>query len=352
MKVAIVTFSGAQNFGAQLQSHALLSYVESLGHVGCHLAFRDFDARALKPRREWKDILATLYHLPQNFQRICHYRSFIKQFLKISSPIRSREAMEQCNEEYDVFISGSDQVWNCLAGINRAFYLDFVRDDKKKISYAASFGRNQVPEQYRADVARLINRMSACSVREAGGADLVESITGKRPTVCIDPVFLFSSDYWKQIAIVPRLRKPYIFVYSTQLSDHLNRAVKKYFEKNRVRIITTHSILGVPCDTHKEIGPREFLGWILNAECVISTSFHATAFSIIFGKKFIAVSHSETSARVRELLDAAGLSSCLYEGDDCDFSDIVESYDGMSRLKKHIADSKQFLNDQLPSSHD
>lgn len=352
MHIAITTYSSAQNFGALLQAHALSTYINSLGHECELLNTTPFDDRKLKPRREWKDIAATLFHFTQNFERIRRYRAFIAAYLPMSAPVRDGNTWEEANAKYDAFITGSDQVWNCLLGINKSFFLSLVHEDRLKCSYAASFGSAQVPGPYRAEVEKYLSRFQHISVRERSGCDIVRSLTGRDSTVCLDPVFLHSPEYWRQIAILPKERKPYAFVYSTQVSPSLNAAVAAYARRTGHKIITTHSIMGTPCSTRKDIGPREFLGYILNAEYVVTTSFHALAFCILFGKGLCVVPHSQTSERVENLLTEAHLTECLWNGSGHAFPEVDFNTKGLCRLQGQITASKDYLKNCLTSRHD
>lgn len=352
MRVLIVTYSSAQNFGAVLQAHSLSAYLKSLGCDCALMNSAPFDSRRLKPRKEWKDIAATLLHFPQNFTRVRRYREFIAEFLPMSEPMRNGEDWEKANKNYDAFISGSDQVWNCLHGPAPLFFLSHVQDDKLKCSYAASFGCNYVPKQHQAFVAKQLARFQSISVRESSGVDIVRQLTGREATVCVDPVFLQSLEYWRQMAIMPKSGKPYAFVYSTQVSPALNRAVSEYAKLTGHRIITTHSIMGTACSTRKDIGPREFLGYILNAEYVIATSFHALAFCILFGKNVCVVPHSQTAERVENLLEQANLKECLWTGSGHRFADIDFTSRGLCCMHERIAQSKAYLQSCLTNRHD
>lgn len=347
MHIAISTYSSAQNYGALLQSHALATYLKTQGHNSELLFLSPFDARRLKPRKHWKDIAAALFHFAQNFRRVARYEQFIREYLPMSFPVRTDADWQRANETYDAFISGSDQVWNCLLGPNRAFFLDKVHDNKLKCSYAASFGTNHVPEQHRKAAASLISRFDHISVRESTGRDIVLDLTGRECNVCIDPVFLMEPEYWKRLAVAPKTRKPYAFVYSTESSEALNAAVRGYVQHTGNAVITTHAIPGTSCQTRKDIGPREFLGHILQADCVVSNSFHALAFAIIFGKKVCVVPHSQKSDRMACLLEEANLTECWWEEGNFHMAETNAPGKGLERLQSSIADSKAYLDKSL-----
>lgn len=347
MRVAITTYSGAQNYGALLQAQALTDYVQTLGHECCLLNNWEFDARWFKPRKYIQDIVVSVLQVRQGRERIVRYKSYCEQFLHFSEKIHDDQELQQINSKYDCFITGSDQVWSCIQGADRVFFLGFAESGKRTISYAPSFGSDSIPEQYKKTVTNYLKRIRFISVREKSGAKIVKTLIGSTPPIVIDPVFLKSVDEWKNMAAEPAVKVPFAFVYSTQKSDRLNQAVKAFEKKKNIKIISTHAIPGVHCTVRKDIGPLEFLGYILNAEYVISTSFHATAFSIIFEKNFCVVPHSQTGARVTDLLEDANLAECIWQEKDYQYPKIDYRDAGVNALQDRIDFSKQFLMDCL-----
>ena len=346
MKVAITTYCGAQNYGALLQAHALMNYVKSIGHECKLINNWPFDRRWFKPRKTIEDIWVTLYQIKKGKVRIERYEQFRERYLDLTDTISNEQEMEKLNEEFDVFITGSDQVWNCNPSLNTDFFLGFVADDKKKLSYAASFGSENIPVDSRDVVKRYLKRMNHISVREKSGAEIVKSLLGKAPQVVVDPVFLMNRRHWEELAVHPNDEK-YVFVYSTQKSERLNKAVKDYSENNNLQIISTHAIPGCKCTVRKDIAPLEFIGYIMDAVYVISTSFHATAFSIIFEKDFCVVPHSQTGGRVVNICEDANLNSCIWHDGNYGYEHIDYTNAGLIAMNERILTSKQYLKESL-----
>lgn len=345
MKVAITTYSGAQNFGALLQAYALSSYIRELGNECSLINNWPFDTRWFKPRKNLNDILISLVKYREGKKRIDRFNSFRDKYLVLTDGIQSSEDYKKLNEMFDAFVTGSDQVWNCSNGVDQCFYLGMFDDDKIKISYAASFGSATIPEEYTETVKNYLAKIEGLSVREKSGAELIKSITGREALVSVDPVFLKSKEEWARIAHYPMEEEPYIFVYSTQKSERLNKAVAAYVKNHRVKIISTHAIPGCKCTVKKDIGPLEFLGYIQEAQYVISTSFHATAFSMIFQKNFAVIPHSTTGARVIDICEDANLNTCIWN--DKDFTSVDYSNAGVIALENRIYKSKQYLAEKL-----
>lgn len=346
MKVATITYSNAQNYGAMLQAYALSSYLNAFCKCDV-IDYRTFDSRWFKPRKEIKDIVVSAVQISQGKRRVSRFEQFRKKYLPLTTICECRDDLKKLNNEYDCFITGSDQVWNCSHGANENFFLTFADKDKKKVAYAASFGSSSIPKEYAEAVSSYLKEISYISIREKSGAVLVERLIGNKPPVVVDPVFLKDAAEWKQIATTVEMKKPYVFVYSTQKSANLNQAVKDFTEKNRIKIVSTHAIPGVHCFVRKDIGPLEFLGYIMNAEYVISTSFHATAFSIIFEKDFCVVPHSQTGARVTDLLEDANIAECIWQRDNYQYHQVDYSNAGVKALQTRIDFSKQFLRNCL-----
>lgn len=348
MKYGIITYTSAQNWGGVLQAYALKKYITDLG-VDCRLInYRAFDSRWFKPRKQLKDIIATVLKYPQCKERVRAYEQFRQRYMGLNDvPVSTKEEMEALNSQYDAFITGSDQLWNCETQICYDFYLDFVHNDKKKLAYGPSFGQEQIPQQFEGEVARLIKRYDAKSVRERSGQKIVERLTGEKIPVVCDPTFLLSAEQWDAVRNKSINESNYIFIYTTQVSARVVELVKEYRTQHpNVRIITPYALPGVRADVRKNIGPSEFLSYIKNADYVIGTSFHAVVFSLIFHRNFCVVPHSSTGARVNDLLGALGLENHLIDDDFCGEFPMV-SVDYTDRLNGQIADSKKFLQNIL-----
>lgn len=350
MKVAIATYSTAQNYGALLQGHALQKYITELGN-SCDLLWVDKpDERWFKPRKEIQDIVFSLLLMKQGKKRIVQYKAFRKEFLQYSKQIKNGEELSKINDEYEAFVTGSDQVWNCLGRLNPIYYLLFVDEQKLKIAYAPSFGKPVIPEELKESVIKALKRFDYISVREKSGVKLLERLMGNSPQLVVDPVFLYGKSYWKQIAAEVEHKNKYMFVYTTQKSQKLNCAVKQISKQLGLEVVTTHAIPGCKCTVKKNIGPLEFLRYLMDAEYIVSTSFHATAFSIIFEKNFCVIPHDTTGARVVDILEDTDLSQCLWLDDNYKVTNIDYTTSGTGRLEERVAMSKEYLVQALARS--
>ena len=230
----------------------------------------------------------------------------------------AKNELTRISDSYDIYIVGSDQVWNPLiTGGDTAYFLDFVKDNHKKISYAASFGVSSWPPEYKIPAGKLLELFHLISTREKTGADIVRNLTVQKPTltVNVDPVFLLDCDEWRRFVNALTEQKPYIFIYvvgSGNQSDIYYYATKLAKEKN-LNIINLRYNKSL---RHKEFNlghvvydasPDEFVSYIGNAACVVTDSFHATAFSVIFHKDMYVSKPHRVSSRITDLFDLTGI---------------------------------------------
>ena len=345
MKIATITYSWCQNWGAVLQAHALVQYLRQNGHHANVIDYRGFDEKVIYTVKSIPDGIYSILNYTACKRRVQKFAEFRKNSMFLSRRCDTTEQLEALEREFDAFITGSDQVWNVGLGVCDDFYLQFIKDREKCISYAASFGVSEIPEKHQADTIRGINHIAQLSVREKSGAEIINKLTGRECSIVLDPVFLLPVDYWKGFCDKCDLpHQKYVFVYPTQITNELLTAVKTIRKKTGLQVISPFKIPGAK--VVKDIGPEEFVGYIRNAEYVIASSFHATAFSVIFQKNLCVVPHKQTGARVVDLLEALNLSEqCLWNGTN---GIIDADYMGANQiLQNKVEESKAFLLDAL-----
>lgn len=352
MKTYTITCHNVYNYGASLQAYALQKYLLSRGVENKIIDYMP-------------DYLAWHYHLSWFISsRGNHYGMMRKNFLlrglyvlhrylkDLKSLGRKRafddfrnanmiltERSRCVNEinsqvdDADVLIAGSDQIWNSHSlenGLDSAFYLDFGPREAKRISYAASFGANVINEKDIVFVKEQLGRFNKISVRENNGLRLVESI-GFKGEVVLDPVFLLDASSWDSMANKNVPTYPYILVYSIgSMSEGMKRMIGQIKRDGRYKIIAIRSnkaVKGI-----REIanaGPAEFLSLIKGASYILSNSFHATAFSIIFHKLFYSFPYGnkKSSERILGLLQILGLAN-RYDCDCFSLSEVID-YDNV-----------------------
>lgn len=306
MKVNIITKHSAYNFGAMLQAYALRKKISDLG-AECSI----IDLRQKKPDTvsSWMSPAGALknfaFYLHKNemLEGYGNFEAFINNYNKTQRYDSSWDLRKDIPDA-DVYISGSDQVWNPLS-INDAFYLRFVPEEKIKASYAASMGISYIPEGTKNILREYISDFDYISVRENTAKTMLSEITDKDIEVNIDPVFLLDENEWKAVGHKPDLKKPYILCYVLYRPKWLNGWLKKLHKT------TGKQIVAVTTDSYRNIyhnkmirnaGPLEFLGLLQNADFVISTSFHGVALSIANKKPFYAAINQKAPSRISDLL--------------------------------------------------
>ena len=299
-KIATLTFCNSINYGALLQAYALREYLVSCG-FDCEII--NYINPKMKYSRVsflrkigsiiWKNLLAPFFDSKIRKKRNAEFRS---GYMKIGKKYVNIEELKSLNTIYDAFIVGSDQVWNPF--INRgdsAFFLSFVNDEKKRISYAASFGGNKIAKSYLENNSGYLKKFDAISVRENESAELLKTETGIVAETVVDPVFLLTKNDWinkLKLEGEAAAKEKYVFCYvmpgNPDLVEKIYRVAESIAGKEHLKIITVgKKSYAKPTGTEildRDAGPIEFVQHILNAEYIVTNSFHGTALSIILRK--------------------------------------------------------------------
>ncbi len=364
MKTGVVTFHSAHNYGATLQAWALQKALQKLGAQPCIVNYHPWviDRLYVVPRLD--TAAKRMQYLKKKAVRCrrrklktkyAKYQRFLKEHFAYVGDYTTFEELTANPPGLDCYITGSDQVWNPdhTDGYNPVYLLEFAEKGSRRISYAASIGRERFPAQYREAYANALKHFDAISVREQSAVGAVYEAVGKQPAVVLDPTLLLEREEYEEIKVESKRAERYILVYMmetnrklVQLADSLSvvtglpviqRKPGKIF-RNELEPFYTHT-------------PGEFLGEVERAEYVLTNSFHGTVFSIIYGRPFVSMLHSQTGSRTTDLLKALGLEShILYEARD--FKDmrqfeIENPQELKAKIKKLRAASMDFLAEAL-----
>lgn len=364
MKIGIITFNGAHNYGAQLQVFALQEYLKQQGYEVDVINYRIKEIaksyRLIKHKKRknifkdkavWvKEISKLLIIDNYKFKKRKRFESFIKNELNITLPYKTLKELQENISGYDILITGSDQVWNynITKGIKPAYFLEFGDKYTTRISYAASLGVENVEDEYKKVYERYLKNLDFISVREESAKESLKDLTDKEITVVLDPTFLPNRDVYDKLLVKPNFKRKYIYMHMLVEDQLLIDLVSKLSEETGLPVVHNkpNKIFKNEMKHAITTGPKEFLGLISDAEYVMTNSFHATAFSIIYHKKFITVPHLKYPTRMKNLLDKLGLSNNLVDKFDgkIDFSLFDINYKGVD---KNVADlknkSKKFL---------
>lgn len=323
MKVGIITFHRAINYGAVLQCLALQKVVKKLGHecevidyecLPLEKGASPFYIRSFSPR----DLAVFLTQIIMRTKKNRRFKQFVQNNIKTTSKCYTPNNIDEISDLYDVYITGSDQVWNYeITDLDSAYFLDFVINESKKASYGASFGVATIPDKYSSTYKKYLSSFSKISVREYEAVELVKKLTGKESTTVLDPVFLLDKEEWSVVAKKPEHNQKYILVYSINKTGCYQYA-QKLSEQTGIPIVglLKPTLEKTRCAAIRTGSPDEYVGWFENAEYIITDSFHGAAFSIIFNKQFVVfLNNSGRASRQVTLLKRLGLENRI-ETDD------------------------------------
>ena len=212
---------------------------------------------------------------------------------------------------YDVFICGSDQIWNMTRHDDPVWFLYFTKgwDEKIKFAYAPSIA-DKIPPQYYEHVREYIDNLNQVSVRESVDVDQLKEITGKVVFHACDPVFLLSQNEWNELIPSPNIKEPYVLCYFISTGDYAVSVVKKLKEITGLDVLHVNVNVRDRFDSKWDIRnctPFEFISYIKNATYVCTNSFHCTAFSLLFKKNFIVVPKKTANSRMENLMEKANI---------------------------------------------
>lgn len=322
--VGIITMHKVPNFGSALQAYALQRKVDELGYdaelIDYHYPNEYHCAKqglTYFPQRSTfrlflLNVIARLMlalrlnkfkkkaeERVNRYELLKNYRRFYKKFFKLSRFYDSIESVCDNPPDYDIYVTGSDQVWNPRFVANDpVFFLDFAGVGKPRLSYAASMSSRRIDKEFEDSYKVYLEKYDAISVREKSTAEIVSKMTGRETDVVSDPSLLLDKDEWLGICPKESLLKEnflllYIQSYSYDPYPNIVTFTKKMAEHLGLKVVILlglrkgYSIDGAV--TFETAGPFEFLQLFRDAQFVVTTSFHGTAFALNFGKKFYSV---------------------------------------------------------------
>lgn len=324
-KIGILTYHRAYSYGARLQAYALATYLSSIGFKAEVIDYGNIGEEKLRKigTKSLKDlIVTTLCYITSSVaepQRIRRFDEFL-DMIPHSFDRYHKDNITEANDKYDYFVTGSDQVWNPRYNEGDLTYLlDFVKDDRKKFSYAASFGVSHLSDDILSIYKPLLMAFHRILIREITGKHLLNEQFGLNSQVVLDPTFLLSRSQWEGMANYP-LSKPLKYILSFQILDrdaHYDTMLDHLHRKLGYKVIELKDLFRYKpwrWSIYAKAGPKEFLGLIKNAEVVVTNSFHATVFSILFHRPFFCSRNSfGFNSRMEDLVGGLGLANRMFD---------------------------------------
>lgn len=371
MKIGIITIQKSQlNYGACLQCYALYKRIKTdYGHCEVidllrpmlpgYIASTNFFGE-MSRRKRWQIFKNRFRYLIKRTrsqklrdQRFAEFSAMIDY-----SPLyRSVNSLYKNPPLYDLYITGSDQVWSpYLPYINDPYFLTFTPKDKKKISYASSFGIELIPAELQSKYAESLKSYNSLSTREESGATIVKQLTGLEAKVVVDPVFLLKRHEWQSIERPVEGIAPgsYVFLYMLHRDAKvLEKAAQVAKARNKQLLYTLSQIGGMPSFYGKEIehaGPAEWLWLINHSDTFVTTSFHGSAFGLIFGKPLVILLKDgvKTNTRIDNLTKMFDIMDHIHNLDsNKDFSNQTFCIDGekiQQIIDREVTKSLEYLS--------
>lgn len=351
MKIGIVTYVKCDNYGAELQAFALQWKLNVLGYdaevinlekrdknmMTNPVAIRNAILSRLKKhgikapaalfhlfRDTWKQARARKKYANEIRRKHELFVDFFETKIRHSKAYYTLDGICEADLPYDVYIAGSDQIWNYIHTDRLdVYFLMFANRFKaRKISYAASISIYDIPENLREKYREYVGNIDVLSVRELQGADLIRKYCRREAEVVLDPTFLLSKTDWqKEVAREVPVEGKYVLIYTLSGSPHIRAMAKEIARRLGYRVVNIKSNYTEEKKDEirhlYEVGPREWVGLFGKASYVITDSFHGTAFSINFNIPFFTLMNpnSMMNSRVLSLLKIAGLENRIIYDD-------------------------------------
>ena len=346
MKIGIITFHFPYNCGAMLQCAALQTALEKKGHEvevidyrpwyhqnrytprknpmvfakSCYAgkegnAFRKF----LSGCRGYGRIVLSWKDAGKKKDQDSRFKNFRVKHLHTGKVYRNIEALKKNPPKCDLYVSGSDQLWNAHitnGELEEAYFMTFGGPEIGRITYSVGADFSECKPGYEEELKKLLAGIDSIALRESKWLPVIEQCAPDKPTaVTVDPTFLLQKDEYDAMITDKELEtEPFIFTYTmpNDTQAKINNAAKIFGEKIGMKVIDASGDpkkWNLKVEDHRLCGPDEFLWYMKHASYVFTNSFHGTAFSVIMEKQFYVIPHSQTGNRAVELLEKVGLQS-------------------------------------------
>lgn len=308
MKIGILTFHRADNYGAVLQCYALQEVLKLLGNKVEIINYKQpYIEKFYHPikKEEFRNVLKKpqwyygyfIKILPKRYKKYLRYKLFRSQHLTTG---KAFEDNKQIPGHYDTIIIGSDQVWglHCTNGIDEIFFGEFQHKECKIVGYGISGNILSLEKIGNECLKKYCRNFNKISFREEGFKEYIKENIGVNGDLVLDPTLLLDKNSWEKVTDKIKFPTNYILTYFLQYGEgweEMNEYISTFAKKTDCKVINIFDVAN---------SPAEFLGWIKSAKYIITTSFHATVFSIIFEKQFYTLkTHNGHDARYVNLLN-------------------------------------------------
>lgn len=370
-KIGIITmFYNSSNYGGILQSFALVKHLENCGLLAEQIRYNNYSSFPMVRRiKNW--IMKKLkcfknlkyFSIQKNIRK--RHKIVVKaseRMIPHSSTVYSERTIKSCANKYNTFITGSDQVWH---GDWPAYFLGFVPTGTKKIAYAASTGKANLSLNDINIIKSYVSDYTAISVRESDTAEVLnKEITDKSIILTLDPTLLLEKKEWERITSTKKFQDPYVFCYFLGSDAQIRELATQYAKKHNKQIVSIPHMQGLFEKNDVAFGdyqafdatPSDFLSYIKYADTIITDSFHATVFSLIFQKQFLVFGRSHRKEMNNRLETLTELFNCkqrfvsnagLYKIEDLEAINKIDYLQSFEKYENAKRISIDFLNNSL-----
>ena len=328
-KIGIMTWFKHNNYGTVLQAYALQKKINSLGNEAEIINYSTRIRKTMFHEMNFHFIIKKLsyeffhqrYH-QNNSNTKKLFDDFRNNYLNISKECDNHNELKQVGESYDKIVCGSDQIWNPNF-FDKHYFLDFIEDSSKKISYAPSIGVSTIEKaEIKDKMSQYLNMFSSISIREEQGKACIKELCSKKVEVVLDPTLLLSKEEWIKLLELKNNKEAYILCYFLGNNKNYVKRAKKISQKLDLPIKVLPTTTLITKFNSDEIifdcGPKEFVEKIYNSSFVLTDSFHGLIFALNFEKKFCALkrfnnqSNSQNS-RIFNILKKFNLEDRIYD---------------------------------------
>lgn len=356
MKVGIITFHFAHNYGAMIQAYALQNKISSMGHDTYIVDYRpSYHTRhfspginvaqiwTFNPIRLIKNIVKYVLFQPIQNKRYDAFEHFLKYHLRLF-PYNPTSVFS----EFDVIVLGSDQIWD-LNHTNYVFdgpyFGEFFRC--RVVSYAASSKMKTLTKDQEEGFKERLKNLYMISVRETSLKNLLQPLSSKPIYVNLDPTLLVDKSAYDRLNLSRPIKERYVLIYELYELKEVRRMAEMYAKYHNARVISLVAFFDWKKRSSRYdqvASPEQFLAYIKNAECIFTTSFHGTALSIVFHKPFYTIKRNTVSdLRMQSLLSQLGLLSQFVEKTEKVYNCNIDYSGIQSRLDNLRRESDDYL---------
>ena len=359
-KIGIITWHYYINYGSGLQAFALQETLSRLGYDVSIINYRKFESQKSV---WWKSIIKTLLrytaaHFSKRIYNSCvnNTRRYQKKYLKETAPFRNPKEISTIGKDYFCLVYGSDQIW--APNVYTPFYLGaYVPKETRKISYAASIGLNDIPDDLVDKYTEHLSSYSSIAVRETEGQELLNKRCGIKSEVVLDPTLMVDANTYRSMQKpVKGIKGRYVFCYFLNKEHKYREKVEEYAKKHNLQIIgcSDKQADAEWFNRLTNIGADQFLWLINNAETIFTDSYHGSIFSLLFHKNlwtFIRFNENNPicqNSRIRQLQEYFNLGHrIISHQQEIDDSKTIDYIFFENELAKLRSKSLEYIKDAL-----